>query len=101
LQNAQSYYQPPPLPPDGLDAASLILLLIFIGFIVAMIWLIYWEPDKPAKKDDKTLREEINGIFKDLRENSILYNRPEFVPSLIRAQDKVVEALDKRNLFQR
>ena len=101
MQNAQSYYEPPPLPPGGVDVASLILLLIFIGFIAALLLLIYWEPDKPAKKDDKTLREEINGIFKDLRENSILYNRPEFVPSLIRAQDKVVEALDKRNLFQR
>lgn len=84
-----------------MDPASLILLLIFIGFIAAVLWLIYWEPDRPTKKDDKTLREEIDGIFKDLRDNAFLYNRPEFIPSLDRARDKIADVLDKRNLFQR
>jgi hypothetical protein len=94
LQNAHSYYQPPPLPPDGLDPASLIILLIFIGFIVALLWLIYWEPEKPKKKDDKTLRQKIEDAFTELSDNAVLYNRGELVGPVGRARAKVIQALN-------
>ncbi len=93
MQNAQSYYQPPPLPPSGVDAASLILLLIFIGFIVALLWLIYWQPEKPKKKDEKTLRQKVEDAFSELRENAVLYNRVELLGPVDRARVKVSQAL--------
>jgi hypothetical protein len=101
LHHTQTYYDPPPVQPDGMDPGSLVLLLIFVAFIVVLIWLLYWEPPKAKKKDEKSLREEIDGIFKDLRDNAQLYNRAEFIPSLNKAQDKIADVLDKRKLFNR
>ena len=92
------YYDPPLQPPDGPDG-TLIFILLFAGLIAALIWLINWEPEEEKKKNDKkTIRQEIDKIFGDLRTNAVLYNRPEFVPSLITAQEKVVEVLDKHNV---
>jgi hypothetical protein len=94
-----NYPDPPPVPQDGMDVSIFILLLI-IALIVAIAWVIDYEPEIRKKKDDKTLREEIDGIFKDLRENAIIYDRPEFVLCLDRARDKVADALDKRHLYR-
>ena len=100
MHHSQTYYEPPYIPPDGSDGL-LIVLLIFAAFVAALIWVIYWEPEKKKKKDEKTLREEVDGIFKDLRDNALLYKREEFIPSLDRARDKVADALDKRELFNK
>jgi hypothetical protein len=93
LQNAQNYYDPP-VPPGGLDAGSLILLLIFIGFIVALLLLVYWEPGKPKKKDEKTLRQKIEEAFNELHDNAVLYQRNELVGPVSRARNKVIQALN-------
>lgn len=95
---SQTYYYPSSAPPDGVDPSLFILLLIFIGFIAALVWLVNYDPPKKEEKPEKPLREEIEGIFKDLRDNALAYNRPEFVPTLDKAREKVTDALVKRNL---
>ena len=78
-----------------------IILFIFVG---ALIWLVNWEPDKDnggkKKKDDKTLREEIEGVFKDLKTSALTYKRDECIPSLDTAYSKVIEVLEKRELVK-
>lgn len=101
MQNAHAYYyEPSRVPADGGDV-SILLILFIIGFIWAIIWLVNWEPD--AKKDgkNKTLLEEIDGIFKDLREQAVQFKRDEAVPVLATAQNKVTAALDKRGLLHK
>jgi hypothetical protein len=79
------------------------LVLILVVFIVAMIWLINWEPDKDkdakGKKDDKTLHEEITGVFKKMKDDARTFDRKEFVPSLEEAQQKVLDVLEKKELL--
>jgi hypothetical protein len=93
------------MPADGGDV-SILLILLIIGFIWAIVWLVNWEPPekkdgKKDKKDDKTLIEEIDGIFKDLREQALQFKRDEAVPVLVTAQDKVTAVLGKRGLLEK
>lgn len=85
------------------------LILLLVVFILALIWLLTWEPreddgkkkDKSkTNKDEKPLREEIEGVFKDLKSNAIIYKRDECVPSLENAYSKVIEVLEKRELVK-
>ncbi len=82
------------------------LVLILIVFILALVWLLNWEPDKDEgarkkkDKDEKTLREEIEGVFKDLKSQAVTYKRDECIPSLDTAHHKVLEVLRKRELVE-
>lgn len=90
------YYDPPVAPADDMWG-SVIVLLIIIAFIGGLIWLLSSTPAKP-KADEKTLIQEIDGIFDELKTNAIMFKRDEAVPSLDRARAKVSEVLRKRGL---
>lgn len=89
------YYDPPVAPADDMWG-SVIVFLIIAAFIGGLIWLLTSTP--PKKKDDKTLIQEIDGIFDELKTNAIMFKREEAVPSLDRARAKVSEVLRKRGL---
>ncbi|NJM33476.1 MAG: hypothetical protein HC850_00890 [Rhodomicrobium sp.] len=93
------YYEPVAAQSDGGEVTILLLLLI-IGFIVAIYWLATWKPEPEKKKDEKSLPEEIDSIFSDLRNNALMLKREEVIPTLDKAQGKVTEVLAKRKLYK-
>jgi hypothetical protein len=98
LQEAHAYYyEPSRVAADGGDV-SILLILLIIGLVAAIVWLVNWEPG--GTKDDKTLLKEIDGIFEDLRDQAVQFNRDEAAAVLVTAQSKVTAVLDKRGLLR-
>jgi hypothetical protein len=89
-----------PFPSDG--DPSFVMFFLFIALILAVIWLVGWQPAKavtPAA-EEKPLRKEIEDIFQQLRDNAAMFSRPEVVPTLNQAQSRVVATLEKRGQLQ-
>lgn len=96
LQKSHSYYySPPPVQDDSL-IYSLFLILLFAGLIALIVCFAKFGSSK--KKDDKTVKEEVEKIFNELRENAIQFKRCEVVPALQSAKEKVIGVLDKKGV---
>jgi len=88
------YYSPPPTSFDGFLTVFLIVLL------VAGVAAIYWfSPTK--KNDEKTVREEIDKIFKELKECAVQFKRDEALGALDTAKDKVTAVLGKKGYLDK
>jgi hypothetical protein len=101
LQNTHAYYyEPSQMPADG-GEISILLILVIIAFVAAIVWLVNWAPDSSKDGKDKTLLEEIDGIFEDLRDQAAQFNRGEVATVLGTAQDQVTRTLARRGLIRR
>jgi hypothetical protein len=92
------YYQPPPAvpPPDPAAEFPWLLVLPLIIFLAAIIYIASLAP--AAKPAEKTLREEINGVFDQISQEAALFKREQVIGPLAKAQKKIVDILDKRKL---
>jgi hypothetical protein len=95
-----SFYPDGPFPSDG--DPSFVMVFLFIALILAVIWLIGSQPAKAATPgpEEKPLRKEIEDIFQQLRDNATMFSRPEVVPTLNQAQNRIVATLEKRGQLQ-
>lgn len=74
-------------------------IILLIIFIAAMVWLVNWEPEKKDEEEiGKKVRKDVEGVFKDLKDQAITHKRGEYVPALNAALKKVVEVFDKHKL---
>lgn len=89
------YYQPPPAvpPPDPVADFPWLLILPLIIFIAAIIYIASIAP--APKAVEKTLREEINGVFDQITQEATLYNRELVVGPLAKAQKRIADLLNK------
>ena len=96
MSESTIYYEPPIAQRDpGVDIpwAIIIPLVLFIAVILYLISL------TPAPKPvEKTLREEVNGVFDQINQEAALYHRDQVVGPLTKAQKKITEIFDKRKL---
>jgi hypothetical protein len=89
------YYEPPTLaPPDPWDYFPWLLVLPIILFALALIWLAYLTPAK-ATTPEKTLREDVDGVFKQLIQDANTFKRDEAVGPLTSAQQKISDIMRK------
>jgi hypothetical protein len=89
------YYEAAPASSDGAEVTILLVLLI-IGFIVAIYWLATYSPLPPPQPNP--VRPEVDKIFNDEKKNASSMNRPEAVYALDRAQQQVIDLLKKRDI---
>jgi hypothetical protein len=87
-------YQPPPAPPP--DPAADIPWLLIVPLIIFLAAIIYIASIAPAPKAvEKTLREEINGVFDQITQEATLYNRNQVIGPLAKAQKRIADLLNK------
>ena len=100
LQKADSYYYSPPHPQDNTFLSLLLIAFLIAALIALIVFLVSWVSGdkKGKKKDEKTAKEEVEKIFKELKDNAIQFKREELVPSLQAAKDKIIGVLDKKGI---
>jgi hypothetical protein len=90
-------YQPPPPAPAG--PVWEIPWLVILPLVLVLAFIIYLTSFTPAPKPvEKTLREEINGVFDQISQEASLFGREQVIGPLAKAQKKIVDILDKRKL---
>ncbi len=99
LQKSDSYYYSPPYAIGDALLWLAVLTLIFVGIFAIVRWVVNFKPAK--KKDEKTVRDEIKKIFKELKENAAQFKRDELIPSLLAAEEKVTAVLEKKGLLDK
>lgn len=98
LEKSDSYYYSPPYAHDEM-MGSFLLILLAVGVIILLIKGLNFN-SKPTKKDDeKTVKEEIDKIFKELLDNAAQFKREEVIPTLYSAKEKVTNVLGKKGVL--
>ncbi len=96
LQKSHSYYYSPPSVQDDSFIYSVFLILLIVALIALIVRFRKFGSSK--KKEDKTVKEEVEKIFNELKENAIQFKRSEVVPALQSAKEKVIGVLDKKGV---
>jgi ABC-type transporter MlaC component len=78
---------------------SFLIILLVVGGIILFVKALNWKPEKKDKKDDKTVKEEIDKLFKDLHDNAVQFKRDEVIPTLHSAKEKITNILDKKGVL--
>jgi hypothetical protein len=78
---------------------SFLIILLVVGGIILFVKALNWEHQKKDKKKDKTLRQEVDKIFEDLKKNADIFDREEFKQPLDVAKSKIMDILDENDLL--